>query len=407
MRILMLAQFYPPLIGGEERHVRTLSIELAARGHDVSVATTRHEGDPEIEVEQGVRIHRIRSSMQRAGRVFSEKGRQYAPPFADPELMLALSQIVKSERTQIIHAHNWMLHSYTPLKVVHNAKFVVSLHDYSMICATKRLMYQNEVLCAGPALSRCLQCAPRQYGHARGIPTIFLNSMATMAERRAVDMFIPVSRAVADFTQLDSYGSPYRVINNFVPSNINTLYDDSAPCLSQLPQEDYLLFVGDIRRDKGVDVLYQAYAGLKNTIPLVLIGRMGTDLTESAPPNSMNLPSWPHKAIMSAFRRSTIALIPSTCADACPTVAMEAMAMGRPVIGSRIGGLADIVVDGETGLLVPPGDAGALRAAIQSLLANPTRREYMGAMAKKRVEKFYASTIVPDIEQVYQELLAR
>jgi glycosyltransferase involved in cell wall biosynthesis len=212
---------------------------------------------------------------------------------------------------------------------------------------------------------------------------------------------------VADFTQLDAYGSPYRVINNFVPSNINTLYDDSAPCLSQLPQEDYLLFVGDIRRDKGVDVLYRAYASMKDTIPLVLIGKMGTDLTESAPPTSMILPSWPHRAIMSAFRRSTIALMPSTCADACPTVAMEAMAMGRPVIGSRIGGLADIVVDGETGLLIPPGDAGALQAAIQSLLANPARREYMGAMAKKRVEKFYASTIVPDIEQVYQELLAQ
>lgn len=406
MRILMLAQFYPPLIGGEERHVRNLSIELAARGHDVSVATTRHEGDPELEIEQGVRIHRIRSSMQRVGRIFSEKSRQYAPPFADPEMALALDQIVKSERTQIIHAHNWIAHSYTPLKALHHAKFVVTLHDYSLVCATKRLMYQNEMFCAGPMLSKCLQCAPRQYGHTRGVPTIVLNMLAGMAERRAVDMFIPVSRAVADFTQLDSHGSPYRVINNFVPSNIDALYDDEDPRLSQLPQKDYLLFVGDVRRDKGVDVLYRAYAGIESTVPLVLIGKMGKDLTEGAPANSVILPAWPHKAIMSAFRRSTIALMPSTCADACPTVAMEAMAMGRPIIGSRIGGLVDIVVDGETGLLVPPGDAMALRAAIQSLLDDPLRREHMGAMAKKRVEKFYASTIVPDIEQVYQELLA-
>lgn len=406
MRILMLAQFYPPLIGGEERHVRNLSIELAARGHDVSVATTRHEGDPEREIEQGVRIHRIRSSMQRAGRVFSEKGRQYAPPFPDPEMMMALSHIVKGERTQIIHAHNWMLHSYTPLKVLHNAKFVVTLHDYSMVCATKRFMYQNEVLCAGPTLSRCLSCAPRQYGNAKGVPTIFLNGLASIAERRAVDMFLPVSRAVADLTRLDYYKSPYRVINNFVPSNIDTLYDDSDPCLSQLPQEDYLLFVGDIRRDKGVDVLYQACAELERSVPLILIGKMGTDLTASAPANSRHLQSWSHKAVMSALRGSMIALMPSTCADACPTVALEAMAMGRPIIGSRIGGLADIVVNGETGLLVPPGDVRALRAAMQSLLDDPIRREQMGAMAKKRVEKFYANTIVPDIEQVYQELLA-
>lgn len=108
MRILMLAQFYPPLIGGEERYVRNLSVELAARGHDVSVATTRHEGDPEEEVREGVRIYRICSSMQRMDLLFGEKGRQYAPPFPDPEMMLALNRIVKSERPHIIHAHNWI-----------------------------------------------------------------------------------------------------------------------------------------------------------------------------------------------------------------------------------------------------------------------------------------------------------
>ncbi len=407
MRILMLAQFYPPLIGGEERHVRNLSVELAARGHDVSVATTRHAGDPEMEIEQGVRIHRIRSSMQRMSAIFSEKGRQYAPPFPDPEMMLALSRIVKSERTQIIHAHNWILHSYTPLKALHNAKFVVSLHDYSMVCATKRLMYQNMTQCAGPTLSRCLQCAPMQYGNARGVPTIFLNTLSSMAERSVVDMFLPVSQAVAEFTQLKRHGAPYRVIHNFVPSNIDTLYDNDDERLNQLPQQDYALFVGDVRRDKGVDVLFQAYAGIEGDAPLILIGKMGSDLTVSAPANSLNLQSWPHKAVMGAMRRCSIVIVPSVCADACPTVAIEAMAMGRPVVGSRIGGLTDIVVDGECGFLVPPGDARALREAIQTLLDDPVRREQMGTMAKKRVEKFYASTIVPSIEQVYQELTGK
>ncbi len=407
MRILMLAQFYPPLIGGEERHVRNLSTELAARGHDVSVATTRHEGDPEVEIDQGVRIHRIRSSMQRAGAVFSEKGRQYAPPFADPEMMLALGRIVRSERTQIIHAHNWILHSYTPLKALHNAKFVVTLHDYSMVCATKRLMYQNATQCSGPTLSKCLQCAPRQYGNARGIPTIFLNAVSSMVERMAVDMFLPVSRAVAEFTRLEQYGAPFQVISNFVPSNVDTLYDDDDERLSQLPPQDYSLFVGDVRRDKGVDVLFEAYAGIEGAAPLVLIGKMGSDLTVSAPVNSLNLQSWPHKAVMSAMRRCSVALVPSVCADACPTVAIEAMAMGRPIVGSRIGGLKDIVIDGESGFLVTPGDARALREAIQTLLDDPVRRKRMGAMAKKCVEKFYASTIVPNIEQVYQDLIVK
>ena len=81
------------------------------------------------------------------------------------------------------------------------------------------------------------------------------------------------------------------------------------------------------------------------------------------------------------------------------------MAFGKPVVASRVGGLPDIVSDGETGLLVPPGDVHALREAIQSLLDDPARRERMGAMAKQRAIKFQAREVVPCIEQVYQEVL--
>ena len=79
--------------------------------------------------------------------------------------------------------------------------------------------------------------------------------------------------------------------------------------------------------------------------------------------------------------------------------------MGRPVIASRIGGLSDIVADGETGLLVPPGDDKALSEAIQILLADPDRRSRMGMMARQRIAEFEARTVVPRIEQVYQEII--
>lgn len=220
-------------------------------------------------------------------------------------------------------------------------------------------------------------------------------------------MFIPVSQAVADLTRLEQYKVPYRVINNFVPSDIETRYDDDDARLAQLPPQDYLLFVGDIRRDKGVDVLFQAYADLQNAPPLVLIGKTISDLTVSAPPNTLNLQSWPHTAVMSAWRRCTLGLVPSITPDTCPLVATEAMAMGHPVIGSRIGGLTSLIVDGETGFLVPPGDVRALKEATQCLLDDPARRERMGIQARQHVKKFYAREIVPCVEQVYEELVAR
>src|SRR5437016_1459362 len=94
MRILMLSQFYPPIIGGVEHHVRSLSIELVSRGHKVTVVTLRHQGQAEFESERGVQVYRIRSSMQRVPLFFSDSGRQYAPPFPDVESMLALRRII-------------------------------------------------------------------------------------------------------------------------------------------------------------------------------------------------------------------------------------------------------------------------------------------------------------------------
>lgn len=404
VRILMLTQFYPPMTGGEERHVHNLSIELFARGHDVTVATLWKEGMPEFECDQGVRIHRIRGSMQRMSVLFTEKERRHSPPFPDPEVLWALRCIIMHERPDIVHAHNWIVHSFTPLKAWSKAKLVVSLHDTSLVCAQKRFMCHG-TLCSGPGLTKCLGCAAEFYGIARGVPTTLANWVWQQLELHTVDMFLPVSQAIVEATQLAKNGVSYRVIPNFIPNDMGVSCGGTEPLLAQLPQDNYLLFVGAVTRDKGVEVLLRAYSEVGSQIPLVLIGRQIIDFTANFPPNVLVLSSWPHAAVMSAWSRCTIAMMPSILPDACPTVTMEAMAMGRPVIASRIGGLPDIVVDGETGLLIPPGDWCALREAIQCLLDDPARRERMGAMAKQRVVEFQARTVISRIEQVYQEVL--
>ncbi|MBA2682764.1 MAG: glycosyltransferase, partial [Ktedonobacteraceae bacterium] len=215
MRVLILAQFYPPTIGGEERHVRNLAIALAERGHDVSVATLLHGDAPTQEIDQGVRIHRIRGTMQRVSMLFSDGGRQYAPPFPDPELMLALRQIILAEQPDIIHAHNWIIHSVTPLKAWGKAKLVITLHDYSLVCVQKRLTYHNEN-CTGPALAKCMQCATEFYGTSKGVPSVVTNWLGGKLEDQTVDMFLPVSQAVADGVRLEKRNVPYQVVPNFI-----------------------------------------------------------------------------------------------------------------------------------------------------------------------------------------------
>jgi glycosyltransferase involved in cell wall biosynthesis len=110
-----------------------------------------------------------------------------------------------------------------------------------------------------------------------------------------------------------------------------------------------------------------------------------------------------------AFAASDIAVFPVTEAEAFGRGAVEAQAMGVPVIASNLGGFTETIVDGETGLLVPPGIAVALAAAIERMvdMGEPERRQ-MGARARERARQLYAtSTLQSATLAVYRRLLDR
>jgi glycosyltransferase involved in cell wall biosynthesis len=405
MRIMMLAQFYPPTIGGEERHVRNLSAALARRGHDVTVATLQQSGLPNVEMDGDVKIRRLQGSVQRLTAVFAEPERTFAPPFPDPELVYGLANVIAEERPHVVHAHNWLLHSFLPLKRRNGPRFVVTLHDFSLVCARKIAMYQGE-LCSGPGLRKCLSCTGAHYGRTKGSVTALSNWASAALERRLVDKFLAVSSAVAAGNGLARSNVPYEVIPNFVPDDVAKLSAETPSNLDLLPEPGYLLYVGDLIALKGVRTLIDAYASLESAPPLVLIGRQGPDTPTELPPNVHIFNNWPHAAIMHAWDRSLFGLAPSILPEACATVVMEAMSLGKPVIATRVGGMVDLVDDEKTGLLVPPNDADALAGAMRRLLQDSDLRARMSTAALTKVEQFRARTVVPRIEDVYSKLLA-
>ena len=82
---------------------------------------------------------------------------------------------------------------------------------------------------------------------------------------------------------------------------------------------------------------------------------------------------------------------------------LEAMCFGCPSVATRVGGIPEVVEDGVSGLLVPPGDAAGLARAVEALIADPTRRAAMGAAARRRaMERFSADVIVPCYEAIYR-----
>ena len=401
----MLAQFYHPDTGGEERHVQDLSLALVERGHEVAVATLWRDGLAPFESDHGVRIYRLPSTVHRAEWLFSKDPRKHAPPFPDPETTRALHKLIEKERPGIVHAHNWMIYSFLPLKQKSRARLVVTLHDYSLGCAIKRLMYQGSP-CKGPALSKCLGCAREHYGLVKGPPVVLANRVMSVVEKKNVDQFITVSSALISGNQLSGSGVPVQVIPNLIPLDANGASPDLDSRLADLPKE-YMLFVGDLSRDKGIEILLDAYRGLQNAPALVLIGRRCDHTPERFPKNVHYMGTWPHAAVMAAWQKACLGLVPSLWQEPFGVVAIEAMASGKPVIAANTGGLSDIIIDGETGLLVPPGESRALRKAMERLIADKTLRERMGRAARARAAGYQADQVVAQIEQVYFSLLER
>ena len=109
-----------------------------------------------------------------------------------------------------------------------------------------------------------------------------------------------------------------------------------------------------------------------------------------------------------AYSRCHIVALPSAYGEGVPTVLLEAAACGRPVVASNIPGCRRVVVEGETGLLVPPGDAPALAAALARLVQDGAMRKRMGEAGRRvAVERFTDSKINSATLQVYQHLLGR
>jgi glycosyltransferase involved in cell wall biosynthesis len=399
MRILMVTQFYSPTVGGQERVVEDLSHELIARGHHVAVVTLQQGDLPETDEVAGVPVYRIRSTAARFFRGYADPTRPHSPPAVDPGAMRELRRVLHLEQPDIVHGHDWLIHSFLPLKRRSGPGLVVTLHDQSLICANKRLIHKGRA-CTGPGPAKCLSCAAEYYGAAKGPMIAIGNRGMATAERALVDMFLPVSQIVADAARLRERHNRHRVIPNFLPEP-NRSASEEKPL--ELPP-NFVLFAGDVSRDKGVGVLVEAHGLMVDPPPLVLIGRvMDVDLlTDSVRAVGVQ----PHEVVLDAFRRCTVAVVPSLMHEAFGLVALEAMSEGRPVIASRIGGLPDIIRDDEDGLLVEPGDVKGLRTALARVLADSSLRSRLGEAGRLRAATFAADLVVPRVEQAYRDVLA-
>jgi glycosyltransferase involved in cell wall biosynthesis len=328
--------------------------------------------------------------------------RRHAPPAPDPETVLELRRLLRRERPDVVHAHNWLLHSYLPLDRRDGAALALSMHDYGLVCATKRFLNRGAP-CSGPGPLKCIRCAGDYYSPVKGTGVAVLTRLSEKRVRRHVDVFLPVSEAVRQRCGLAD-SDRCRVVPNLIRELPAPLPAGDSH-LASLPSEPFILYFGDVTIDKGGGVLADAYRSLPNPPPLVLVGRCFLEEVASLP-GVVALGPMPHRYAIEALRRSLFTVVPSILPETFGLAALETAAAGKPIVASDIGGLSEVVADGETGLLVPGGDPGALRVAMERLLGDAGLRERLGEAARGRAAEFAPAAVVPQFEQAYEAAIA-
>ena len=402
-RILMLTDFFEPVIGGLELHVGMMSRELARRGHRVAVATLARADRPAWEQRDAVSIHRVAGWSRALAPLYADADRPFHPPVADPGIVWALKRILSIERPTVVQCHSWIMHSYLSINGWPRPKTLVYLHDYGTICA-KKTMVCGAGICAGPSLSNCIPCAARHYGVVKGAAL----AAGLRASRRGyehVDRWVANSNAVADATArgLGIPRAQITVVPSFVPNDVCERAELSARP-EFLPAGDFILFVGALASHKGLDVLLEAHARLGRDVRLVAIGTRQHDTPRRFPEGVAVFENVPHRDVIAAWRHCLMGIVPSTWPEPFGQVAVEAMAAGKPVIASNVGGLREIIVDGETGLLVPRKDANALGDAIARLLDDVQLRRRLGQAGRERARSYTLTAAADQIERIHAEL---
>jgi len=412
MRILIVTDSYPPLIGGATRAAQQLSQQLVQRGHDVSVATAWQRGLPEQGDDAGVRVYRLRDLTSRVPWVSADPHRHTPPPFPDPEAVWRFRRLIRQVQPDVVYAYGWLAYSCAAALLGTKIPFLLSARDYGNICALRTLVRHGQI-CDGPATMKCLQCASGFYGVPKGVAAV----AGVFGGRALLRWKMCGLQSCSSYVQglmhryllgrcassPDNDGIPDRVIPDFRQDTEAGVPDREI--LGQLPAAPYILFVGALRVIKGLEPLLAAYERLEAPPPLVLIGTRAPDTPRAFPMGVTVLHDVPHVTVMAAWERALFGVAPSILPEPFGNVLHEAMSKGKAVIGTTPGGMVDIIVAGETGLLVPAGDVEALTAAMRQMIDDAALRERMGRAGRERARLFTAEAVMPRFEALFDKIM--
>jgi len=372
VKILFISNLYPPeIVGGAETYLERLAASLTGNGHQVSVFTTGRQDL--IEEREGVSVFRFRASnifplIDFPKRPSWQKLVWRTGSYVFPQnLLTALNNTIARFQPDIICTQN--VQGF-PLALFENLRrtrlpLVHTIHDYFFLCPRLSLLHRDGNLC----------CIPVTEASSGRMPKSICRYYRNLLQRRTEGLYKAVvapSRFILEAHRASGFfsGASHKVIP------LGSTFPIRPAIAERKTGPLRLLSLGALSKHKGGDLLLNLPKLLKD--PDFRFEIAGSGEMEEA---------WRDLAIHDSrvrfhgfvtgaekerlFEEADLFLLPSIWYDNSPVVIYESFSFGLPVIASRIGGIPELIKDGENGLLIAPGDINELVAAINNLWNHP------------------------------------
>lgn len=376
--------------GGGEVLVRLLAEGLARMGHHVSVVAVDARGVP------------------------PEKA-----PFrllAIPDLsVLAIRGALQEVQPQVVDAHN--MESAVPTLLAARSlgiPTVVTVNSAWPACLFADMYRPGHGVCVSCSVGGVRDCFEKRPAAQIGTRVPALVGYAEVQRRllalRLARRLVAHSEASKDL--LTRNGLPaerIRVVPNF---DEPALHRDAAPD----PEAERIVCVGALTRTKGVDVLLEAFAILAPRRPRARLQLAGQGFLrdelekrarELGVADRVDLLGYvPHERVGELYRKASAAAFVPVSEEAFGRAIFEAWGSGVPLVAARISAPGEVVRDGETGLLVPPGDPRALADALERVLADEVLAARLAQAGREALEAYAPERVIPRFVDVYREAMA-
>lgn len=390
MKVLLVSNFYYNR-GGDCTYLFALKKLLEDKGHAVSIFSMHHPQNMDCEYSDYF-VSYINYDEEVKSKSMGSGIRVLNRTVYSWEAKRKIEELIRKEKPDIVHLQN-IHHHITPSVFYvfkkYNIPVVWTLHDFTVICPN------TSFLAHGRICEKCksmkyfwpliVKCKKNSFG-ASAIAALETAIHRALKVNDLIDFFITPSKFLMK-KMLDYGFTEGRVVHlkNFISS---TDIRDAS-----ITSDDYYLYVGRLSFEKGIKTLIDAAAKV-NSCKLKIAGtgpleeEMRSYVTSIKADDKIEFLGYQkHDSVMKLLSNSRFAVLPSECYENFPFAVIEAFSCGKPAIGTRVGGIPEIIRNWETGLLFESGDSDELSLKIKFLIKHPDKANKMGMVAKELIEK--------------------